>query len=634
MKSLIKKILPILLSFIFSFIVIVVTSYLFNSNLVWLKLFSVETSLIKAELQAVIYGISSIVLLSLAFTFKGSRILPALVMLPVVTVSIASWFHFEFFRDFIVFNSLLLIGDVANGPPMSAFMEMKSFPIAVFFLVTSFVYLAVIFLLQKTPRFKLHKPTMVIIIFLCAYHSVGREIWYQKQVDIKSVSAPNQMHPFMRFSRSAFVDMTATEINQDDFEILAALDERVTHKDDAGMYSLKRNFIPKEIISSTENVIVIIVESLRSTETGYFGNDFGATPFLDKLAKDNLAFEQFYANSTHTVRGELSVLCGVLDYSSGSPFSKRGKNLGIDCIPKVLSDKGYETFWFHGNDRHFYSRDYFLPEVGFKHIFDKKKIQTAIKSDAELGWGVSDKDVLSFALKQLESREKPFFAEVLTLTNHYPFNADLPDDIPTFDETPEIYGNYLRSLRYTDSALESFWKAFESSSLYENTAVFIVSDHGLTIASAKQENSGSYYKTEMRFRVPMIAVIPNLEHQVNTKQVYSQVDIPATIYDLLGISLDSTYLMGGGIFDANKKALSVSTGFSDYVVRVGDKLCFSDSKKSNDVENIYGLACHHVDIGVFKNFTDGNPNPSVVMPKNYKKIIELSDYFLFNSYAH
>lgn len=73
--------------------------------------------------------------------------------------------------------------------------------------------------------------------------------------------------------------------------------------------------------------------------------------------------------------------------------------------------------------------------------------------------GLKDKPFFKESIPMLESMKKPFYAHLMTLTNHYPFNLDEKDatiaKATTGDKTVD---NYFQTARYLDESLEQFFK--------------------------------------------------------------------------------------------------------------------------------------------------------------------------------
>lgn len=307
---------------------------------------------------------------------------------------------------------------------------------------------------------------------------------------------------------------------------------------------------PKETtteMTEKPNVILVVLESFRASEMGIYGSKVSASPFLDKLSKKGIFAKHFYGNSNQTPRAEFALLCGVPDSHTGvpfsmtSPFSFRGP-----CLPKILQKYGYETHWFHANTRQGFARYRFLPALGIQKLHSRAQMMRYFrgKRPKKVGWGLADTELFTYTLDTLEKAKKPFFAEVLTLSNHYPFKWNwgipLPDKIAKGKDG--ILSDYRRGIYYTDHALSKFWKAFKRSKLAKNTIVAFVADHGIwTFDSSSEKSLSDIAKHERYFRLPFIAVGPGIEPQVIETAV-SQVDVAPTLLSILGIETPQAFL--------------------------------------------------------------------------------------------
>ena len=545
---------------LFAFFLIMLVYQVFVTNLLWADIAGKSSRLLSYELQFIVVTLTALFLLLLTYRPPFHRTITLLLTIPWLAVTIASWLYFDFYSDFIIPDTFLLFNELINGPGGAAFTALPSFDISVQFALYMGIVIILMLSLQSWSRFKLHKITATLLALFFIYYAVDRERWFVESAgDLSMVAPPGQVHPTTHFLRHLLFDLSKVDVTPEHFEALSALDDRVIKKGNPD--SLKQDFNPLPIKNNTENIILVVLESVRAAETGYFGKNQGITPNLDKIAAESIALNNFYSSSNQTVRAEVSLLCGVLDFSTGAPFSVRAMDLNIRCLPKILADKGFETMWFHGNEATFFDRASFFKDIGFQHLYDETVINEEVPGLEKLGWGIPDKDLFTFAAKKLEQTKEPFFAEILTVTNHYPFDYGLPETGAELAENSDVYNDYLKAIHYTDAALGEFWHWFENSRFKDNTAVFIVTDHGLLVMSAQQKKQSVYYKHEMQFKVPFVAYIPGFVGEVDKDQVASQVDFPATVLDLLGISEKGAYFMGGGIFDTHKQNFSISTGF-------------------------------------------------------------------------
>ena len=91
----------------------------------------------------------------------------------------------------------------------------------------------------------------------------------------------------------------------------------------------KRYPLERKISSSKDtekhNVVLIMVESLTNRYVDFFGkNGYGLTPNLDRLAREGIAFSNFYAHGQRSIDGLQSILTGIPTIP-GIPTLLKGK---------------------------------------------------------------------------------------------------------------------------------------------------------------------------------------------------------------------------------------------------------------------------------------------------------------------
>jgi phosphoglycerol transferase MdoB-like AlkP superfamily enzyme len=329
----------------------------------------------------------------------------------------------------------------------------------------------------------------------------------------------------------------------------------------------------KNNIQSNENVILILLEGVRSSELGLYGSKFSATPNLDIKSKAFSIFKNNYSTAPLTAKSEYAINCSALDYFSGSPISSRESEIKKTCIPKILKEIGYETYWIHGNEKEFYKREAFLTQLGIDNIIDKKVLAEE-GFDSELGWGLPDEELFNYTIDKLSNLHHNFYAEILTISNHSPFSFDWGISIPaeiTYSKN-EYFNDYRQGIYYTDYALNIFLEKFFASTLAKNTHLIITGDHG---AWAFDDDSLSQLtKDEQFFRVPLLIYSPNSEPKI-IEGMTSHIDIAPTILDLLKIQTPNSF-MGMPVYSDEKKLNSRTLySFYDriYSVRDSENTC-------------------------------------------------------------
>lgn len=319
---------------------------------------------------------------------------------------------------------------------------------------------------------------------------------------------------------------------------------------------------PKAITSApqNENVILILLEGVRASELGIYGAEYSASPNLDGRSNLFSIFKNNYSTAPLTAKSEFAINCSSLDYFSGSPISSRQLEIKKKCFPKILQENGYDTYWFHGNEKEFYKRESFLSQLGINHITDRISLIEKGYSN-EIGWGITDEQLFEYTIKKLSKMPGKFYAEILTVSNHSPFSfdwgIDIPDNISYSDN--EYFNSYRQGIYYTDYALNQFLDKFFASKLADNTHLIITGDHG---AWAFDEDSLSQLtKDEQFFRVPLLIYSPNSQPRT-IEAMTSHIDIAPTVLDLLNLQASNSF-MGMSVYsDADK--LNKRTLYSFY----------------------------------------------------------------------
>ena len=291
------------------------------------------------------------------------------------------------------------------------------------------------------------------------------------------------------------------------------------------------------------NVVIILMESFRVFESGLIPGAVaeGVAPHLKELAAESLFFPHFYANAHQTVRGELATLCSVLPNYTGGQVYSRQPDLRAVCLPEVLRNAGWETHWISTYTARYGNKRGFLSRHGVDRFHDDPREGGVPLKRAIMGWGPSDEDLADYAIRVLDAAHAPFFAEVMTLTNHYPFNGPYPiADPPAVQHSTErlVYKNYLRGMHYTDHAVNLFMEQARTRPWFKDTVFLILGDHGVyTFPERYNPALTGVQRTEVYFRVPFLIYAPGLVAPAVSTVVASQVDVMPTVFDLLGIKV-------------------------------------------------------------------------------------------------
>jgi phosphoglycerol transferase MdoB-like AlkP superfamily enzyme len=214
-------------------------------------------------------------------------------------------------------------------------------------------------------------------------------------------------------------------------------------------------------------------------------------------------------------------------------------------LGSVLKSKGYITQYIYGGYGYFDNMNAFFSENDYE-VIDR----TALRKDqihyANI-WGVADEDLFTLAMEKLDqdySTGKPFFAQVMTVSNHRPYTY--PEgriDIPPAVQKRE------GAVKYTDYAINHFLRLAAKKPWFTNTIFVIVADH---CASA----AGSVDLPVTGYHIPMLIYAPAIVQPAKFERMTAQIDIIPTILGLLKCHYKSRFF-GQDIFampEGNERA--------------------------------------------------------------------------------
>lgn len=332
---------------------------------------------------------------------------------------------------------------------------------------------------------------------------------------------------------------------------------------------------------SRPNVVIVLMESMRGLEGRGLFRELPVTPRLDALESRALVFDDFYANGMTTVDGELSVLCSVLPVVNEAPVYIRKPDLDVRCLPEILREHGYATHWISAYSAAYSNKRAFLKRHGVARVHDRESLDPERARHPEVGWGMGDVDMFDQALERIDGFREPFFVEIMTLSNHHPFDHDYDLAFPDgLDSAPgdAHYRDYLRGMYYTDHAVGGFLAAAAERPWFDRTLFVIVGDHAVRAYPERSdgERPGPVLETEIYFRGRLMLYAPELIEPRRLEVLGSQIDVAPTLLDLLGIRTPNSFLGVSLLAElpAERRFALMNIGHV-WNIRNGDHYCYS-----------------------------------------------------------
>lgn len=270
-----------------------------------------------------------------------------------------------------------------------------------------------------------------------------------------------------------------------------------------------------------KNIVLISVESLSASFVGAYGGKGGWTPHLDRLAREGLMFTRFFATGTRTVRGLEALSLGTPPVP-GQAIVRRPGNEHLSTLGQILKRQGTSTFFIYGGYGYFDNMNAFFNGNDYE-IVDRSSFPKDSVAFENI-WGVADETLFQNTVQILNRaalEKKPFFAHVMTTSNHRPFTYPKGRiDIPS-------PGGRAGAVKYSDFAIGQFIQQARQQPWFKETLFVITADHCASAAG----------KTDLpvdRYLIPLIFYGPDIVAPDVCTNIYSQIDLAPTLIEALG----------------------------------------------------------------------------------------------------
>ena len=291
------------------------------------------------------------------------------------------------------------------------------------------------------------------------------------------------------------------------------------------------------------NVVVLMLESHRAINVGHLkahGGIEDSTPFLDALAQreDARVFTRHHINGVPTIASFFNLQCSTYSKSKGHAATDNTRTR-MECLPKLLNRLGYQGRFFTASAPDWDNQTYWLQRwYSEGYAFDRSR-QTDRSFFKHMGAWMRDH----------MSERQPFFVGAITKSNHFPFNAI--EDM-TKEERAQTPRNIGTTMRYTDSALKTYFETVATAPWFSRTLFVITADHGFNWGEKGFYKLGDpMHRPSSWLPLVIVGAHPELMKLPKVNQfLTSHVDLAPTILDLLGIRTANTFV-GHSVLDSS-----------------------------------------------------------------------------------
>lgn len=322
-----------------------------------------------------------------------------------------------------------------------------------------------------------------------------------------------------------------------------------------------------------KNVFVFHLESFQQFMINYKVNGKEVTPNINQFYSDQstISFDNFYhqVGQGKTSDAETMLETSLFGLPSGSVMTSYGTNNTFQAMPAIMDQQGYTTAAFHGDVGSFWNRDNTYKSWGYQYFFSEDYYKN--KSNYSIGYGLKDKLFLQQSVKYIEQLPQPFYAKLITVTNHYPYELDKQNQ--TIEKTTtgdSTVDGYVQTAKYLDDAFGEFISYLKKVGLYDNSMIVVYGDHyGISnnhkkaIAQLLGKKSVDSYDLAQFQKVPFMIHVNGIKGGVD--HTYGgEIDVMPTLLDLLGIKNTDTIQLGNDLL-AKDRNQTVAFRNGDFV---------------------------------------------------------------------
>ena len=296
------------------------------------------------------------------------------------------------------------------------------------------------------------------------------------------------------------------------------------------------------------NVVLIVVDTLRSDHLGPYGASRPTSPALDALAAEGTVFERAYSTAPWTKPSMASLFTGLYPRGHALRGMRRKLADGNPTLAQVLRDRGYATAGIVSNTL-------LSAQAGFGRGLD-----VYLEDQAQGAGYISSEGVAREAVEQLDrlaAGKKPFFLFVHFFDPHADYKRHL--DVG-FAKAPagRLVGNepqarlralqssmspeevefvravYDEEVRHTDSGIAQVLDHLRALGRWRDTAVVVTADHGEEL-----HDHGVFGHTRSLYdeliHVPLIVRAPGAPGARRVKEPVSLASLFPTVLELAGV---------------------------------------------------------------------------------------------------
>lgn len=311
--------------------------------------------------------------------------------------------------------------------------------------------------------------------------------------------------------------------------------------------------------STSFNVILISIDTLRADHLGSYGYSKQTSPNIDDFVKDSVLFESCFAQAPSTLPSHGSIFTSLIPSHHEGYFTRQTPiSPQVYRITDIFKLNGYQTVSFNG-------RGQVAGEFGFQRGFDI--YEGTPREYTHMSEFTFDKKAKRTGRWLQEKSLNQFFLFLHTYHTHHPYtprdeylnifdmdyNGKLPKHISedlikkinnkeieiNDEDRQHIINTYDAEIREMDDAFGELIRLLKEEGIYRKSMIIFTSDHGEEFGEHGVMATHSHSLFNELLHVPLIIKFPKNKYKAKkVAHLCRSIDIMPTILDVLKIKID------------------------------------------------------------------------------------------------
>ena len=304
----------------------------------------------------------------------------------------------------------------------------------------------------------------------------------------------------------------------------------------------------ESLSENIENVILVVVDTLRANHLGFMGYERDTSPWLDEFSQRCVVFESMWTPKSLTLPSFASLFTGLHPFNTGIFQNAWPLNDNTHSLVEDFRDAGFATMGYP-------TSDILDARYGIDRGFDIYDMAEELPRMAEAE--------IEAVKNGIENESGPMFLFVHFWETHLPYEPDreyydmfadpmyvgqMDGQVRTFegynsrelplslDDVINAIDRYDAEIRELDNYFSGLFEYFEEKGLIDNSLIIIAADHGESLSEG--HFFGHLRDSEVELQIPLMFHFPNDRLAGTGIGALCEItDIIPTIMDILGMDI-------------------------------------------------------------------------------------------------